>query len=346
MSQRFLQRAVPIILLLLMLWLGLKYLLPLLMPFLLGGALALMAEPAVQLLRKKLHFPSALAAGVGVSAAFLLLLCLIFLICSAMVRELGQLAGVLPQLGQSIRQGCLALEDWLISVSAAAPEGLQPLLTKSVLRLSHSGSELLDQVLGQLPRIATGVLSHMSDGLLLFGTGLISAFLISNRLPKIRSWVRTHLPANWYEQILPRMRTIRRSLGRWLGAQARLSLIILFIVTVGLLVLAVPYAPLYALIIALVDAVPLLGTGLILVPWALVSFLQADSLRAIGLLVIFAAATLMRSVLEPKLVGKQLGLDPLVTLIALYLGYRVWGLPGMILSPILAVAAIEVTKSE
>lgn len=341
MLQRFLQRAVPALVLLLMLWFGLKYLLPLVMPFLLGGALALMAEPAAQLFRKKLHFPSGLAAATGVSATFLLLLCLIFLVCSVLVRELGQLAGVLPSLVTSVREGCLALEDWLISMSSAAPEGLQPLLTKSVLRLSHSGNQLLDQALGQLPRVATGVLSHMSDGLLLLGTGLISAFLISSRLPRIRRWFASHLPEDWQLKIIPRIRAVRRSLGKWLGAQARLALITFSIVTVGLLVLAVPYAPLYAMAIALVDAVPLLGTGLILVPWALVCFLQGDSLRAIGLLVIFAAATLTRSIMEPKLVGKQLGLDPLVTLIALYFGYRIWGLPGMILSPLLAVAVTE-----
>ena len=96
-----------------------------------------------------------------------------------------------------------------------------------------------------------------------------------------------------------------------------------------------------AALFGIITLIATLSTGLILVPWALVCFLQTDSLRAVGLLVIFAAATLTRSIMEPKLVGKQLGLDPLVTLIALYLGYRIWGLPGMILSPLLAVAVTE-----
>ena len=92
---------------------------------------------------------------------------------------------------------------------------------------------------------------------------------------------------------------------------------------------------------ALVDAVPMLGTGIVLIPWSLISFLQQDIPRAIGMLGIFISATLVRSVLEPRLVGKQLGLDPLATLIALYLGYRLLGLPGLIAAPLLAVAAVQ-----
>ena len=90
---------------------------------------------------------------------------------------------------------------------------------------------------------------------------------------------------------------------------------------------------------AVVDAIPILGTGTVLVPWALVSLLQKESLKAIGLLCTYGAAAITRTVLEPKLVGRHLGLDPLTTLIALYAGYRFWGVLGLLLTPILASAA-------
>ena len=87
---------------------------------------------------------------------------------------------------------------------------------------------------------------------------------------------------------------------------------------------------------------PVLGTGTVLIPWSMVCFLQEDTFRALGLLGIYVFISLLRSVLEPRFVGKQLGLDPLVTLIAIYAGYRLWGLPGMLLAPILAVAATQI----
>ena len=86
----------------------------------------------------------------------------------------------------------------------------------------------------------------------------------------------------------------------------------------------------------------MLGTGIALVPWAAVSLLQGEHFRAIGLLCIFGAATLARSTLEPRLVGRQLGLDPLVTLTALYAGFRLWGFPGLLVAPILTAAVKSV----
>ena len=96
---------------------------------------------------------------------------------------------------------------------------------------------------------------------------------------------------------------------------------------------------------AVVDAFPVLGTGAVLLPWSLISFLQGDSGRAFGLLGLYGAAAVIRSLLEPRLVGRQLGLDPLVTLIALYTGYRIWGLTGMILSPLIAVTVTQLIEA-
>ena len=102
-----------------------------------------------------------------------------------------------------------------------------------------------------------------------------------------------------------------------------------------------PYAPLWAAAIALLDALPVLGTGIVLIPWSIVSFLQADAPRALGLLAVYVTATLTRSLPEPRFVGRQLGLDPLITLAAIYCGYRLWGIGGMILSPLVAVTAFQ-----
>ena len=93
-----------------------------------------------------------------------------------------------------------------------------------------------------------------------------------------------------------------------------------------------------ALLVALVDAVPVLGTGTVLVPWGAVLMLQGQTLKGLGLLGIWVAAVLTRTVLEPRLVGKHLGLDPLLTLLFLYVGYRFWGILGMIFAPMLAAA--------
>ena len=110
----------------------------------------------------------------------------------------------------------------------------------------------------------------------------------------------------------------------------------------GFLLLQISHPILWAAATCLVDILPVLGTGTVLIPWSIVCFLQGDSIRGIGLVAIYVVISLLRSVLEPRLVGKQLGLDPLVTLLAIYAGYQLWGLAGMLLAPILAVVAAQI----
>ena len=87
--------------------------------------------------------------------------------------------------------------------------------------------------------------------------------------------------------------------------------------------------------IALADALPFLGTGLILLPWALFSLLEQETARALGLVLIWLAALILRSVLEPRLLGRQAGVSPLLTLFSMYAGLRLFGLWGLIGAPIL-----------
>ena len=92
------------------------------------------------------------------------------------------------------------------------------------------------------------------------------------------------------------------------------------------------------------DILPILGVGTVLLPWSLVSFLQGNNVLALGLLGVFAAVWLVRSVLEPKLIGSELGLDPLITLACIYGGFRIWGIPGMLLSPVAAISIVQLRR--
>ena len=139
---------------------------------------------------------------------------------------------------------------------------------------------------------------------------------------------------------------MRHNLGGWIKAQGKLALVTWGIVTVGFWVLGISYAPGLAALVALVDAIPVLGTGTVLIPWSAICLLQGNTIRCVGLLCVYAAAAITRSVLEPRMVGKQLGLDPLMTLVALYIGYRLCGIPGLLLAPILASAVKSMVAPE
>ena len=320
-----------------------KFLLPILFPFLFGAGLAVAAEPLVAFLCRRLRFRRGLAAGVGITAAFCFLVLAVLVLCAFAIRELQALAGLLPELEAPLQAGLSTASVRLRDLADQAPGELGRILTRNVDSFFSGGNALLQKATDYLLKLASGILSHVPDSALGLGTGIISSFMISAKLPKIRQFLKEKLPREKWNPVISAVGHLKAVLCQWLKAQAKLSGVNFLLILGGLFLLRVPHAPLWALLTALVDAFPILGTGAILVPWSIVSFLQGDRILAFGLLGLYAAAALTRSVLEPKLLGKHLGLDPLVTLIFLYAGYRLWGILGMILAPILAVAATQLT---
>lgn len=320
-------------------WLGAKFLLPALLPFALGLIIALAAEPAVGLCVRKAGLPRSVAAGVGVSGMLLLLTGGLSLAGALAVRELGSLAGKLPQVQKTLQQGLVLLEDSMIRFADTLPEGIRTVATGTVLELAREGEALMDNITKKAPAVVTQALGKVPDGALGLGTGVLAGFMISARLPRLRQYLAHRMPKAWYERYLPALRRIRTALWGWMKAQGKLALVTYGILAVGFLALGISGGLWWAILIALVDAVPVLGTGVVLLPWALVCFLQGQTFRGVGLAVLCVATMVVRRILEPKLVGKQLGLDPLATLLFLYMGYCFWGFGGMIVAPLLASAA-------
>ena len=181
------------------------------------------------------------------------------------------------------------------------------------------------------------MIGRLPDAVLFTVTAVLSSFMLSGELPAIRTWLQKLARPEWLENLQRLGGHVRTTLGGWLRAQLKLMGITFLILNVGLLVLRVRYPLLAALVITVVDALPVFGTGTILIPWALVLFLRGQTKTGVGLVVLYGAAALSRQALEPRLVGKQVGLNPVLTLLALYTGYRLLGVGGMIVFPITAM---------
>lgn len=316
-----------------------RFLLPILLPFLLGTGLALLAEPMTALLSRRLRLTRTVASALSVTVAFSFLTMMILLVCALVLRELGHLAGILPDLETTAQSGMTMLSDWLLGLVRRLPDGIRTILERNITGFFSGGSELLDKAVRYVLGLASAILSHVPDSALMLGTAVISSFMIAAKLPRIRLWLRKRFPKERIQPLLDGLQRMRHAVGGWLLAQLKLCTITWVILTLGFLLLRISYAPLWAAVVSLVDAFPILGTGTVLLPWSVLCFVQGNTPQGIGLLGIYAVVSVIRSVLEPKLVGKQLGLDPLLTLAALYAGYRLWGLMGMILAPLLAVTA-------
>jgi sporulation integral membrane protein YtvI len=137
---------------------------------------------------------------------------------------------------------------------------------------------------------------------------------------------------------------MRITVMRYVSAYVKLMAITFAELSIGLLVLRAPNAVLIAAGIAVFDALPLFGTGAIVIPWVITELVKGNFPFAAGLLILYALVTVIRNIIEPKIVGDKLGLNPIVSLVSIYLGFRLLGVFGMILMPILTQILLELHK--
>ncbi len=324
-----------------LLWLGIRFFLPVLLPFLLAGFLALRAEKSVSWMQNRLGLPRPAAALTGVMGVFLLLTALVMLLLGLLMRQLPRMTSLAPHIEQVVLSGRSLLKSWLLDKTEAIPGSIGLLLRQWAQSLFSDSSALLQPVLQTVPRMVTGIVGKLSQGIFGMLTGLIASVMLSIRLPRIRAWLQKKLPEGTCARYRSALSGFKSTLGKWLLAQGKLMAVTFSVLFMGFMLLGIHHAPLWAGLVALVDAFPILGVGTVLVPWSLVCLLQGQFLRGTGLLGLFVTCWLVRSVMEPRLVGKSLGLDPLLTLFAIYAGFQLWGIWGMLLAPMLAMTASQ-----
>lgn len=327
--------------LVLAIWLTARYLLPIGLPFLLGWVICRAAEPGVRRLNAR-GLPRWLAAFLCVTAVLAVLSLLLWLLGRTLFSELAELASRLPSFLASLSGPLGKLRRRLLILAARLPDGMAEAAIQWLERFFAGSSGLADSVSGWLLRFVTGTLSSVPEIGLFLLTTLLSAYLISTELPRLCAALSRHLPERWKTRAEALWTRLKAALGGYLKAQIRLMGVTFLIVSAGLLILRQERALLLAAVIALVDALPVFGVGTVLLPWGLLSLLRGDTFTGIGLLLTYGAASLTRSALEPRFLGRQIGLSPLLTLVSLYAGFRLYGILGMLLLPVAVILCRQI----
>ena len=148
-----------------------------------------------------------------------------------------------------------------------------------------------------------------------------------------------HLPEMWVKKIYKHLKEIMEVLGRYLKAEAILVLVSFIISLIGLYIfkltgMKVSYPLLYALGIGFVDALPIFGSGSVMVPWAIITACNGDIRLAISIFVLWIIMSVVRQFIEPRIVGNHIGIHPIFTLIAMYTGFKISGVIGLFIGPI------------
>lgn len=334
---RFLLKLVYFLLGVCGLWLFFTILLPWLLPFLIALALAWLLERPVAFLTKRLHMKRWLAAAICTLLLLLLLCGGLGLLLWRAGYEVALLLGRLPTLLAGLPTMSGAMEDWVYRFTVALPVQFQDFFREALEGLIRRGVAVPQRIYDCLAGLVTSFATALPDGMLFLFTTALATYFSSAGRPKLLEFLGRQVPASWHKQLEKGRSLMKGALGGWLRAQGLLMLVTFGELTVGFLFLRVDLALLLAALVALVDALPIFGTGTILLPWAALALLSKDWKLALGLAVLYGVVSLVRSLLEPKLVGDRIGLHPLAALLAMYVGFQAFGVAGMILSPLAAI---------
>lgn len=323
-------------------FLALYYIIPLIYPFIFALILALMFNPFVNLLERKVRFPRWLAVTVSIILLLAIVVSLVTLVIIEIVAEINKLGDMVPQF---IEEYIVQIQQFFINdipvfynqlttlYSSLDPEVQRNIdqqieeLTNNLIRM---GQNLIQAMLNSLLSIISAI-PYMATALVI---SLIAAFFIS------KDW---HRWSKWFLDLIPEpvqirggsiLKDLRNAIFGFIKAQLTLISITFVIVLCGLLILRVEYALTIALLIGLVDLLPYLGTGLIFIPWIVYLFLTGQYKLTIGLSILYGVVLVQRQLMEPKILGTNVGLDPLLTLFSLYVGFILFGLAGIIIGPV------------
>jgi sporulation integral membrane protein YtvI len=203
-----------------------------------------------------------------------------------------------------------------------------------------------------LKGLASGISGFVVDfaqaipnALIFFLVFFIALFLVSYQLPSIKQTFLRQFSESSREKVSQVLHNLRDAIFGFLRAQFILSCITYILVLAGLLIVGVDLPFAIALLIVIVDILPVLGTGSVLVPWAVYNFFTDDVRTAVGLMIMFVVITIIRRVLEPKVLGDSIGINPLAALVGLYLGFKLFGGVGLIFGPAVVIIYSAMRKA-
>lgn len=315
---------------------GIPYILPLAGPFLIAFAAAAAMEPAVSALHRR-GVSRALAAGVITVLLLIVLGLILSLTASKVFSTMTAFAGKTPELLEMLSASLNALQEKALLLIRSAPEGLIEELSIAMEALTNELYAVPAWLSEKLLAFLAGLARRSPDLLLFTATSAIGIYFFSASYRDIMDFIQRQLPHRVLHKARRAWASLRSACAGYLRVQAILLGITFAELWLLFLILKLKNTLLLAGIIALVDALPVLGAGTVLLPWALYCLIMGNSAQAIGLLTGYAIITAVRNLIQAKLVGDQLGLHPVVSLICIYVGWKLAGFAGMIILPIAAV---------
>lgn len=308
------------------------------MPFLIAFALYLLIEPVIKLFMNKFKIKRKTSSIIILIIAISII---IGLIAWGIATIISEASNLLKNLNNYIN---VIYEFIQTKVSRIDLNKLQ--VSEEIRAIfNNSTQDILQKISNIIKDFFSGVLSTLTSiptmAFYIVITIMALYFICTDKI-YIIDQLEHHLPQSWVKNIYKHIRAIASSLGGYLKAEAMLVLISFIISLIGFILLSlmgfnIKYPLLVALGIGFVDALPILGSGTVMVPWAIIEACNGNIRFGLAILVLWILMTIVRQIIEPKIVGGQIGIHPIFTIIAMYTGVKFCGVTGLFVGPIVLI---------
>lgn len=314
-------------------------------PFIIGIILAFLMNPFIIFLSEKSRFPRTLSVLVSMIFLIALIAGLITFLIVEIVAGAAYLSKVLPEhldtmillLQDYFQEKILPLYQKIISLFNDLEAEQQDTILSNIENLGSSIGTTLTNIiqatLGLMPKFI-GWLPEAGTGALF---SLLATFFIAKEWNKFLTKTQQLLPNKALLNLKKIVIELKRALFGFIRAQLTLISMTTLIVLIGLLILRIEFAITIALIAGFVDLLPYLGTGFVFIPWIIYALMTGNFSLALGLAILYTVVIVQRQLMEPKILSSSIGIDPLATLIAIFIGFKTIGFIGLIIGPIVLV---------
>ena len=320
-------------------YLGMKYVVPVFIPFLIAGILSLLLLPAVNWLHKRLRINKSFSAACLMLSAGILLLGLMWLLFGQLFLQVENLLYYCDSYGEDLKRNlssiCCEMEG-LIGIDAIEIETL--VIDNITILIESVKTEKLPKLMGNSLLLLKKTVSIFAMVIVTF----ISVLLIIKDYKKMQE---RFCDNPYCRKCCEIVKKILAAAGTYLKAQLTIMGLISALCVITMFFMKNPYALLIGILIGLFDALPFIGTGTILVPWAVIEVFLGSYKEAAILFILFLVCSFLREMLEPRLIGKRLGVYPIVVLTSIYVGIRLFGIGGIVLGPVSVLIIYELTIS-
>ncbi len=302
------------------------------LPVIIGWLIAQLANPLVHFLEKHLHIVRKHSSFGVIFGAIFLIVALCYYAALWIWQEAGELVQRLPVYYQALVQGLDKIAENLQSVADRMPLETREKIADFTEHFTDYLGRIVSSLGGGTVEAAGNAAKNIPSLLISFIFSLLFAYFFIAQRERVHRILRHVIPEQTREGLRMVWGNLKYAVGGYFRAQFKIMGVVGLILAAGFLFMQIDYAVLLAALIALMDFLPMLGTGTALLPWALFCALSDALPRAAGLLVLYVVTQLTRQLIQPKMVGDSIGVDTLTTLFLLFVGYRVSGLLGMILA--------------